>query len=67
MSSFVKYFETIAVNHKLCYEKFSICAYISPNGISYRSWLTVKQNTWNKNSISVIQLTKINKIKGVFL
>lgn len=45
---FVKYFETIAELHKLGYERFRVCAYISPNGVSYRCWLTVRQNTWNK-------------------
>lgn len=48
---FVKYFETVAELHKLGYEKFRVCAYISPNGIGYRCWLTVKQNTWNKNGL----------------
>lgn len=45
---FVKYFETIAELHKLGYERFRVCAYISPNGVGYRCWLTVKQNTWNR-------------------
>ena len=45
---FVKYFETIAELHRMGYEKFRVCAYISPNGVGYRCWLTVRQNTWNK-------------------
>ena len=45
---FVKYFETVAMIHKLDYEKFRVCAYISPNVINYRSWLAVKQTHWNK-------------------
>jgi hypothetical protein len=42
---FVKYFDTVAELHKLGYEKFRVCAYISPNGAGYRCWLTVKQNS----------------------
>lgn len=45
---FVKYFETVAELHKLGYEKFRVCASISPNGAGYRCWLTVKQNTWKE-------------------
>ena len=45
---FVKYFDTVAELHKLGYEKFRVCAYISPNGAGYRCWLTVKQNSWKE-------------------
>lgn len=48
---FVKYFETIAELHKLGYEKFRVCASLSPNGAGYRCVLTVKQNCWNKNGL----------------
>ena len=48
LQQFIKYFETIAELHKLGYEKFRVCASISPNGAGYRCWLTVKQNSWKK-------------------
>ena len=45
---FVRYYETIAELHRMGYELFRVCPYISPNGMSYRCWLTVKKNTWKR-------------------
>ena len=43
---FVRYYETVAELHQMGYELFRVCPYISPNGMCYRCWLTIKKNTW---------------------
>ena len=43
---FVRYYETLAELHRMGYELFRVCPYISPNGMCYRCWLTIKKNTW---------------------
>ena len=43
---FVRYYETVAELHRMGYELFRVCPYISPNGMCYRCWLTIKKNTW---------------------
>ena len=45
-SRFVRYYETVAELHRMGYELFRVCPYISPNGMCYRCWLTIKKNTW---------------------
>ena len=45
---FVRYYETVAELHRMGYELFRVCPYISPNGMCYRCWLTIKKNTWKR-------------------
>ena len=45
---FVRYYETVAELHRMGFELFRVCPYISPNGMCYRCWLTIKKNTWKR-------------------
>ncbi len=45
---FVRYYEAVAELHRMGYELFRVCPYISPNGMCYRCWLTIKKNTWKR-------------------
>ena len=50
---FFRYYETVAEFHRMGYELFRVCPCISPNGASYRCWLTVKQNTWDRCGVFI--------------